>query len=225
MSLKLCPFCGGRGHLAYDEYIQPACTWIFCVKCRAKTRPFSEDEYEDPKQAAIDAWNARTGRKRGSMLYEIGMYGGKFLPPHIGHAMCIAVCCAECREPHIIMFANGADEERIRPSEDLSPDRRFARLSAYVRTRYPHAQLHLIDISDMRNPDGTEDWDAETPLVREILPRIDAIYSSEPSYSPYFQRAYPEAIHRLLDPGRTVIPISGTAIRAMDPSEAERWTI
>lgn len=159
------------------------------------------------------------------MRYGIGMYGGKFLPLHIGHAMCIAALCVECEEPHIILFANGSDEERIRPSEDLSPDRRFATLSAYVRDRYPHAHVHMIDVAGARNPDGSEDWDAETPLVRGILPRIDAIYSSEPSYDPYFRRAYPEAVHRLIDPGRTVIPISGTAIRAMDPQEAERWTV
>lgn len=225
MSLKLCPFCGGRAKMAEDLNIEPASYWVFCGRCRAKTRPFTEDSYEDPAQAAMDAWNARTGRRRASMLYEIGMYGGKFLPPHIGHAMCIAVLCAECAEPHIILLANGADEERIRPSDDLSPDRRFARLSAYVRARYPHARMHMIDVSAMRNPDGSEDWDAETPLVRNILPRIDAIYSSEPSYDPYFKRAYPEAVHRILDPGRTVIPISGTAIRGMESSEAERWTI
>ena len=230
MGLKLCPFCGGRGHAAYDERTEPKYAWIFCTQCRAKTRSFSDAECDDPVQAAADAWNARAGKKRddGNMepmesRYGVGMYGGKFLPPHIGHARCIDVCCGECEEPHIILFVNGADEERVRPSYALSPEDRLRRIRAYTLSKHPHARIHMIDVSAARDSNGAEDWDAETPIVRAILPRIDAIYSSEPSYGPYFARAYPEAIHRLVDPGREVIRISGTAIRSMEPSEARKW--
>ena len=85
----------------------------------------------------------------------------------------------------------------------------------------------LIDISSLRLPDGTEDWDAETPLVRGILGNcLDAVYSSEESYGDYFKRAYPEAIHRLVDVGRIHYPISSTMIRNMKAEEDRaKWTI
>ena len=47
----------------------------------------------------------------------------------------------------------------------------------------------LIDISDLRLPDGSDDWEAETPLVRELLgSQLDAVYSSEESYGDYFAK-------------------------------------
>ncbi len=78
----------------------------------------------------------------------------------------------------------------------------------------------LIDISGLRLPDGSEDWEAETPLVRKLLgDKLDAVYSSEESYGEYFSHAYPEAVHRLVDVKRLHFPISGTDIRGMDLEE------
>ena len=45
--------------------------------------------------------------------YEIGMYGGKFLPLHKGHNYCIEVASRECSKVYVILFFGGADEERI----------------------------------------------------------------------------------------------------------------
>jgi HTH-type transcriptional repressor of NAD biosynthesis genes len=56
--------------------------------------------------------------------------------------------------------------------------------------------------------------------------RLDAVYSSEESYGDYFARAYPEAVHRLVDIHRIRYPISGTMIRNMTArEEREAWTI
>lgn len=91
-------------------------------------------------------------------------------------------------------------------------------------SRYPNAIPVIINVGDCRNPDGTEDWDAETPLVRRVVgDRLDAVYSSEPSYGEYFKRAYPEAVHRLVDPDRLTVPVSGTAIRKMCREGDMRW--
>lgn len=157
------------------------------------------------------------------------MYGGKFLPLHKGHGYCIDVAANECEKVYAILFFGGADEEAIRrefPCEYLSPNERMTHLSN-IAMHYPNVIAREINISALRTNDGREDWDAETPLVREICGgRIDAVYSSEESYSEYFARAYPEALHRLVDVKRLHFPISGTMIRRMD-SEEERgkWTI
>lgn len=89
--------------------------------------------------------------------------------------------------------------------------------------RYDNVISGIIDVSDCRLPDGSEDWDAETPLVRNIIgPCLDRVYSSEPSYDDYFRRAYPEAKHILIDPERVNYPISGTMIRSIWNSD-EEW--
>lgn len=160
------------------------------------------------------------------------MYGGKFLPFHKGHQYCIDVAAQECERVYAILFWGGADEETIRtahPEEWLSVERRTRQLEKICREagRYGEVFPVLIDISGLRLPDGSEDWDAETPLVRAVLgDRLDAVYSSEEHYGAYFARAYPEAVHRLVDVRREHYPISGTQIRGMSRKEdREAWII
>lgn len=53
---------------------------------------------------------------------------------------------------------------------------------------------------------------------------FDYVYSSEPSYSDYFKRAYPFATHIIIDTERTAVPISATMIRDMDAETAKKYT-
>ena len=161
--------------------------------------------------------------------YRIGMYGGKFLPLHKGHGYCIDVAANECETVYALLFWGGADEEKILrefPYVWLSHEERMNHLLT-IAGHYHNVIAEEIDISALRKIDGSEDWDAETPLVRKICGgRLDAVYSSEESYSEYFARAYPEAVHRLVDVGRVHFPISGTIIRNMNSEEErQKWRI
>lgn len=74
--------------------------------------------------------------------------------------------------------------------------------------------------------DGEEDWHAEAKYIRDVIGcRLDAVYSSEPSYTDFFTEAYPEAVHRLIDPQRREVPINGTKIRSMPLEDAKKWII
>lgn len=147
-------------------------------------------------------------------MYHIGMYGGKFIPFHAGHRYCLATATKECDMVYCIMFINGSDESKI----EMTDSQKEIRISLFWSnvSRFDNAIPAIIDVSGCRCKDGGEDWDMETPLVRDVVgDRLDAVYSSEPSYGKYFQRAYPEAEHRLVDPQRIHNPISGTLIRSV----------
>ena len=161
--------------------------------------------------------------------YKIGMYGGKFMPFHKGHKYCIDVAASECEKVYVILFYGGNDELKIRETnheEYLTVEDRIKHLKKLIKN-YDNAELALIDVSNCRLPNGEEDWDAETPLVRNVVgPKLDLVYSSEPSYEPYFNRAYPEATHRIVDYKRIHYPISGTKIRNMKSiKERELWAV
>ena len=160
------------------------------------------------------------------MIY--GFYGGKFMPMHKGHLYCIDTAARQCDHVTVIMFVGGNDEIRILESNHaaiLSVPYRQGQLER-VCALYPNVECHTLDVTALKFPDGTEDWDAETPLVRQFVPHMDYVYSSEPSYGAYFSRAYPEAEHIIVDAERKTVPISSTLIRAMkELEEQEQWMV
>ena len=154
------------------------------------------------------------------------------MPFHKGHRYCVEFAALECETVYVILFHGGADEAKIlqeHPEWWLSLEERKKQLGRICDDLKEFADIipAFIDTSTLRTPQGEEDWDAETPLVRELLgDRLDAVYSSEPSYGEYFGRAYPEAVHRLVDVPRIHYPISGTMIREMnDEEERNEWMI
>jgi HTH-type transcriptional repressor of NAD biosynthesis genes len=163
--------------------------------------------------------------------YQVGFYGGKFMPFHLGHRYCIEVASQQCEKVHVILFYGGDDELQIMENctddekQYLNLESRLERLKT-ICEKYDNVEISVIDVTDVKNPDGSEDWDGETPLVLAVTGRMDAVYSSEPSYDVYFRRAYPWAEHILVDPPRIIYPISGTKIREMeDKKEREKWML
>jgi len=157
-----------------------------------------------------------------------GFYGGKFMPLHKGHLYCIDTAARQCDKVVVIMFINGDDEIEIKKTHseaELSVESRIKQLEK-VCELYENVSFYIINDDYCRNEDGTENWDAETPLVREHVPHMDYVYSSEPSYDAYFKRAYPEATHIIVDEKRINYPISATMIRAMESlEEKQKWMV
>lgn len=157
-----------------------------------------------------------------------GFYGGKFMPLHKGHLYCIDTAARECDKVVVIMFINGDDELEIMKTHndpELAVESRIRQLRK-VCELYDNVTFGIIDDTFCRRPDGTEDWDMETPLVRAYVPNMTYVYSSEPSYGAYFERAYPEATHRIVDEKRITYPISATMIRAMKTMEEKNlWMV
>lgn len=159
-----------------------------------------------------------------------GFYGGKFMPMHKGHLYCIDTASNQCDHVTVIMFINGYDELRFNSqngkNSDITTIQYRTEQVKRICSLYKNVDFKIIDVMDLKLPDGSEDWDAETPLVRRYVPKMDYVYSSEPSYGEYFARAYPEATHVIVDAERKRYPISSTMIRAMKTmEEKEFWMV
>jgi len=160
--------------------------------------------------------------------YKVGMYGGKFMPMHVGHLHCLETASKLCDKVFLILFFGGNQEDEIIAKDD----REFLLVSARMAQTLKAAAMFdnvtplFIDVSKCRNPDGSENWDAETPLVLEACGKFDAVFGSEPSYAPYFERAYPWADYVMVDNAREAVPISATKIREMNSmEEMSKWIV
>lgn len=164
--------------------------------------------------------------------YKIGMYGGKFMPLHLRHKFCLETAANECDTVYAILFYGGNDEINILNNNNnsyLSVESRREQLIDLCNELSSISNVipTFIDVTACKFEDGSEDWDAETPLVRNVVgDKLDAVYSSEQYYDEYFKRAYPEAEHRLVDPPRINYPISGTKIRNFNKKEErDLWMV
>lgn len=160
--------------------------------------------------------------------FKTGMYGGKFMPMHIGHLRCLETASKECEAVYCILFYGGTQEKEIAESHSgenyLSLNRRIQQLYR-VAGMFDNVIPVVIDVGPSIMSDGTEDWDLQTPMVLRECGKLDAVYGSEPSYAAYFSRAYPDAEYRILDPERKEINISATAVRSMPIEERIKWMV
>lgn len=160
--------------------------------------------------------------------FKVGMYGGKFMPFHKGHLYCVEQAAKLCEKLYVILFTGGSQEIEIlktRHEKWLQPEDRAKHMKEACK-KFKNVEAIVIDTTKCKNPDGTEDWDAETPLVLEACGKLDVVFGSEPDYDDYFERAYPGAKYIQIDVDRNAVPISATMIRNMkSEKERKKWII
>jgi len=133
----------------------------------------------------------------------IGVFIGKFFPPHIGHASVIAQALSMCEKLYIIVCA----------IPDSSPS---GQLRAYwLQQLAPQAEILLTD--------DLCEWHFDSPCVdsctdvwsqrlKDLVPeKVDLVFTSE-EYGDAFAAAI-SATHVSVDRGRKTHPVSATNIR------------
>lgn len=161
--------------------------------------------------------------------FKVGMYGGKFMPFHKGHMHCVEIAASQCEKLYVLLFHGGDQEIEIlknMPDKDwLTVESRESHIREACK-KLKNVEVKLIDTTECKFPDGTENWDMETELVLNACGELDAVYGSEPEYADYFKRAYPKATYVIVDQDRSKFPVSGTMIRNMeDEEERKKWII
>lgn len=160
--------------------------------------------------------------------YKVGMYGGKFMPIHKGHMYCLSTASELCEKVYWILFYGGEEECRIMkektllPRKEYLPETRIRRMKK-IAEAFDNVEVIAIDISKLKNPDGSDNWDMETDMVLDACGKMDAVFSGANEYEDYFRRAYPWADCIAVDSKRKTYPISGTMVRNMKFEEASAW--
>ena len=133
-----------------------------------------------------------------------GLVVGKFMPLHRGHQLLIDTALAECDDVTVVVY-------------DTHPPGRYPPMPLRVRTGwlrelYPRLES-IVGIEDPLPADESDD-PAHAEIYAEQLAFLGPFrrfYSSEPTYARFAELI--GARHVLVDEARTLVPVSGTAIR------------
>lgn len=161
--------------------------------------------------------------------YEVGFFGGKFFPFHLGHLDCVLRCASECEKLYVVLMYNGDEERAVLedytgkfPRKHLDPRIREMAIRAELRPfenieviAYDCAPAYERSVMEGRHP-----WYYECQDMVRLMGRFDVAYSSEPGYSQTFREFYPWADAVLVDAARERTPISATQVRNMPFYEA-----
>lgn len=130
-----------------------------------------------------------------------GLVLGKFYPLHAGHAHLIRSAQQRCDRVTVLLFA--ASVESI-PLADRA---------AWITEDHPGVRLVAALDDTPVDFDSPTAWDAHTRVITDLLPEpVDAVFTSD-AYGAELARRL-GARWAEIDPGRTLNPVSGRAVRA-----------
>ncbi|GGZ53601.1 transcriptional regulator NadR [Streptomyces inusitatus] len=136
--------------------------------------------------------------------YRHGLVLGKFYPPHAGHHHLVDTAAARCARLTVLVCA--ASVESVPLADRV----------AWMRELHPDAHVvGTVDDIPMDTGDPAV-WDAHMAVFRAAVPEpVDAVFTSEAYGAELGRRFGAHAVS--VDPGRTLFPVSGTAVRE-DPA-------
>ncbi|RPF39796.1 NadR type nicotinamide-nucleotide adenylyltransferase [Streptomyces sp. Ag109_G2-6] len=140
----------------------------------------------------------------GGKRFGHGLVLGKFYPPHAGHHHLVRTAQDQCERLTVLVCAASVESvplaDRVR----------------WMREEHPGAHVvgAVDDIPvDLHDP---EVWEAHMAVFRAAVGRrVDAVFTSEEYGAELARRFGAEEV--LVDPARSLFPVSGTAVRA-DPA-------
>ncbi|MEK3887982.1 multifunctional transcriptional regulator/nicotinamide-nucleotide adenylyltransferase/ribosylnicotinamide kinase NadR [Bacillus sp. FSL K6-3431] len=146
-------------------------------------------------------------------MKKVGMFGGKFLPVHLGHVNAMIIASTMVDELHIIVSYDEEYEKHYFKKSHLIPIVYKQRLRwwSQITKDMDYVYVHAIE---EKQTGSFVDWEEGARKIKQSIgAEIDVIFSSEESYSPYFEKLYPLATHEIIDSQRLMVNISATKIR------------
>lgn len=146
--------------------------------------------------------------------FETGLVVGKFSPLHEGHRLVIDAAVEACERVVVLSYSNPE-----------FPRCEAARRERWLRALYPSVAVHVVAEGVPRNDASDLEHRLFVARFCERTPP-DAVFTSEeygPGFAAELARFFSrEVAHVAVDPARSRVAISGTALRA-DPHSLRRY--
>ena len=148
------------------------------------------------------------------MMYKVGVYFGRFLPPHRGHLYQIIEASTKC-EKLIVVISDNRDQTRRICHQAGLPNISYRLRKQWFSQQaqdMEHIKVRVLDETDI--PEYPYGWKAWSQRMRDVVGEpIDAFFVGDTDYHQPLAEYFPEARIEMFDPARTRYPISATDIR------------
>lgn len=148
--------------------------------------------------------------------FKVGLYGGKFIIPHMGHYRSMLKAAGVCDELHVIISYDDDYENKIEhhPSTPIKNHVYRLRWWKMMTKHLNHVHVHSVY---EKQGGKFENWaEGCQRMIEAIGKPVDAIFTSEIEYDQYLYDLWSEQCddfrHVMLDHMRTEYPISSTKI-------------
>lgn len=147
-------------------------------------------------------------------MYQVGVYFGRFCPPHRGHLYQMIDASTKCEKLIVVISDNANQTREICESAGL-PNISYRLRKQWISQQVQdmeHIQVRVLDETDI--PEYPNGWKAWSQRMRTVVPEpIDAFFVGDMEYEETLSQYFPESKIELFDTTRTRYPISATDIR------------
>lgn len=147
-------------------------------------------------------------------MYKVGVYFGRFCPPHRGHLYQMVEASTKCERLYVVISDNANQTREICESAHL-PIISYKLRKQWISQQLQdmeHIIIRVLDETDIPEyPHGWVDWSHRMRAV--VGEPINAFFVGDMEYQDTLEQFFPEAEVELFDPARTRYPISATDIR------------
>lgn len=154
-------------------------------------------------------------------MYKVGVFPGKFLPPHRGHLLQIINASTKCEMLYVVISDNANTTKKICEESNIKIMDLKSRLKWLSIELQNFDHIKIVTLDETNIPEYPNGWDTWVNLLSKSIPTpfditydgIDVIFGGEEEYREMYKKYFPNAAYEVFDYNRTRYPISGTEIR------------
>ena len=147
----------------------------------------------------------------------IGMYGGKFLPLHMGHVNCIIEASNKCDILYVVLSHSKTRDKELCEIDDFKyiPSNKRMQWLDQIASSLPNVKI--IEIEDFDGIDYNS-WSKGADSIKDQIykdykSRISVVFGSELEYKDIFENLYTSSRYEIIDADRVKFNVSASKIR------------